>query len=63
MMAGSLDTESVLWVVGEATGKTVAGATAAIPKNEDFTVSGQAILDELNFLEAKLTASGVMPAL
>lgn len=61
-MAGSLNSDSVIWVAGDSTGKDFAGRTVAVPKSEDYTASGVDILAELNALEAKLTASGILPA-
>lgn len=47
-MAGSLNSDSVIWVVGDTTGKDIYGETVAIPDNETDT------------LEAKLAASGIL---
>lgn len=63
-MAGNLNTDSVIWVAGETTGVSGQGVVGTpIPTNNTTTTaSGLAILDELNALEAKLTASGILPA-
>lgn len=65
-MAGSLDSPSVIWVVGEATGKNVAGASAPLPSD---TTPTALTLSYVNNIAAsgvithdKLVASGVLPS-
>lgn len=59
-MAGNINSDSVIWVIGEATGRSGLGvAGTALPVDEDAaTTSAQA---ELDVLEARLVASGILP--
>jgi len=64
-MAGSINSDSVIWVAGEATGRDASGATAAIPTSEDLTASGVSLAEtqaELDALEARILASGILPS-
>ncbi len=64
-MAASLNSDSVIWVVGEATGVSGLGAYGAvIPLNENnnVTASGTATQTELDALEARILASGILPS-
>lgn len=64
-MAGISD-DGVIWVAGEATGVDEHGAYgAAIPTNEDLTASGVSLTQtqaELDALEARILASGILPS-
>lgn len=59
-MAGNLNSDSVIWVVGEATGVSGKGVYGtALPVDED--AGATATQAELDVLEARLVASGVLP--
>jgi hypothetical protein len=59
IMAGNLNSDSVIWVVGEATGVSGKGVYgASIPGDED--AAGAATQAELDVLEARLVASGIL---
>lgn len=59
-MAGNLDSDSVIWVIGESAGKDGLGDTAALPVSEDTSglTAAEAYTDAL---ETRLVASGVLP--
>lgn len=64
-MAGSINSDSVIWVVGDATGVNgkTGRAGATIPVNEDLTASGVSLAQtqaELDALETRLAASGIL---
>lgn len=64
-MAGNLNSDSVIWVVGDTTGKNALGQSATIPL--DITASGasglasQAYVDAaVDVLHDRLVASGIL---
>lgn len=60
-MAGNLNSDSVIWVVGEATGQSGLGEyNEALPVAN--TVAPAATQTELDALEARILASGILPS-
>lgn len=65
-MAGSTNGPSVIWVAGETQGYNEVGAVVTLSgylpaSSAALTSSDASILAELNAVEAKLAASGILP--
>lgn len=55
-MAGNLNSDGIIWVVGEATGRNNLGVVGqALPESNNLDIQA-----ELDALEARLTASGYL---
>lgn len=67
-MAGNLNSDSIIWVVGDTVGKDASGATVGLPY--DVTASGVSHLASLGYVDAvaanlatfhaRLVASGII---